>query len=136
VITAVDTNILLDVLAPDPRFGPASATALRWAVGKGSLIACEIVWAEVAARFEHPDDAARAFEQLTVAYSCSEMAEALQAGQAWSDYRRRGGTRQRVIADFLIGAHARARADRLLTRDRGFFRSYFADLTVVDPSAG
>jgi predicted nucleic acid-binding protein len=45
-----------------------------------------------------------------------------------------GGTRERVIADFLIGAHAMAKADRLLTRDRGFYRRYFKDLTVLDPS--
>jgi hypothetical protein len=59
---------------------------------------------------------------------------ALAASVAWRRYRRRGGARTRVIADFLVGAHAAKRADRLLTRDRGFYRSYFKEVSVFDPS--
>ena len=135
MITAVDTSVLLDVLGPDPVFGPRSAQALRDAIAHGSLIACEVVWAEVGGRFAQAAEATDVLERLTVGYSAVDRTQALEAGRAWQAYRARGGARERVVADFLIGAHAGARADRLLTRDRGFFRTYFEDLTVVDPSA-
>jgi len=64
-----------------------------------------------------------------------DRAVALTAGDAWREYRRRGGRRDRVIADFLIGAHAMATADRLLTRDRSYYRLGFRNLKLVDPSA-
>ena len=59
---------------------------------------------------------------------------ATRAGVAWREYRRAGGPRERVIADFLVGAHAVEQADRLLTRDRGFHRLAFAGLVILDPS--
>ena len=135
MITAVDTNVLIDVLRPDPAFGPASAAALRAAIQRGGLIACEVVWAEVGSRFATPSATQDALGRLGVGFSALEEADALVAGAMMAEYRRRGGSRDRVAADFLVGAHARGKADRLLTRDRGFFRSYFADLDIVDPAA-
>jgi len=94
-----------------------------------------VVWAEVAAVFPEIGDADSALSTIGARFSPLSQVAAGHAAQAWRAYRRRGSSRQRVIADFLIGAHAIAQADRLLTRDRGFYRSYFTAATVLDPTS-
>jgi predicted nucleic acid-binding protein len=134
VITAIDTSVLLDLVTGDALFGQRSRAALRECQAEGSLIACDVVWAEVAGAFPDVDMARETLTGLRVSYSAMSVEAALAAGRAWRNYRSRGGSRTRVTSDFLIAAHALDRADRLLTRDRGFSRTYFPDLEILDPS--
>lgn len=62
MITAVDTNVLLDVFGADPTFGHRSATLLKRCLAEGAVHAYEILWAETAtafptlSQFEEPSD--------------------------------------------------------------------------------
>ena len=135
MITAVDTNVLLDVFGADPKFALVSADAMRRCLSEGALVATDVVWAETATVFR---DAARfrdAMSKLPVLFLPMTEEAAVRAAEAWRRYRAGGGPRQRIAADFLIGAHAAVAAERLLTRDRGFYRRYFSRLRIVDPSA-
>jgi predicted nucleic acid-binding protein len=73
--------------------------------------------------------------RLELEFSAVTKESALEAGRLWKEHRRRGCSRSRLVADFLIGAHALHQADRLLTRDRGLYRAYFKRLSVFDPGA-
>jgi len=134
MITAVDSNVLLDFLNHDPQFGTASRDALRFAAGEGRLLACDVVWAEIAGCFPSIAGCRDTLGDLGIEFSPIQPEAAFEAGLAWKAYRARGGLKTRVAADFLIGAHALSQADRLLTRDRGFYRSCFKRLRIVDPS--
>jgi len=134
VITAVDTSVLLDVLTNDPVNGTPSLSALRAAAAIGQLVVCPIVWAELAGSFDDPQLMDRSFAEAHIAFDPFDQACTDLAGAHWRAYRRRGGSRTRLIADFFIGAHAQRRGDRLITRDRGFYRRYFTDLQIIDGS--
>ena len=49
MITAVDTNVILDVVGANPDFGPASLRAIGDAQQLGAVMACDVVWGEVGA---------------------------------------------------------------------------------------
>jgi predicted nucleic acid-binding protein len=136
VKTAVDTTVLLDVLAADPVFGERSREALREAYRRGALVACDVVWSEVRAAFDDDRSFTDALTTLGIQFDAVSPASAVLAGSLWRAQRSRSrADRTRVVPDFLIGAHAMLQADALLTRDRGFYRDYFTELRVVDPTA-
>jgi predicted nucleic acid-binding protein len=136
VITAVDTSVVLDIIGADPEFGPASLRAIGDAQTLGVVMACDIVWGEVGALYPTPQDAADAMDVMDIRFAALDREVAAAAGRVWRTYRDAGRGRHRLLPDFLIGTHAWMRADRFLTRDRGFYRTYFKRLRIVDPSTG
>ena len=132
---AVDSSVLLDVLTDDPRFADASETCLGEALAHNDLVVCDAVVAEVQTLLETRDTAMDTLALLGLRYLPTTEQAAVRAGHMQRRFRDRGGRRERVVADFLIGAHALLQCSGLITRDDSFFRDYFKGLKVIVPKA-
>lgn len=133
---AVDASVLIEVLFEYPT-ADSSELAIRDALQRGPLVVCDVAAAEICAR---GDSAAlmESIKEMGVSYSVIEERTALRAGEMANRYRLRQRTqgvrtRDRVIPDFLIGAHALMQCQALITRDAGFHRDYFKGLKVIEP---
>lgn len=134
MITAIDTNILLDILVPNEQFYEVLADALQEAAGEGSLVISDIVFAELCIHFVTQRECDAFLESNEIRVQALTREAHFLASRAWRTYRQQGGKRTRILADFLIGAQAQKQATRLLSRDRGFYRKLFPSLDLVDPT--
>jgi predicted nucleic acid-binding protein len=134
VITAVDTNVLLDVLRPNPDFLDASLKALVACGSEGRLVVCDIVYAELCVHFPDRKSCDGFLRDRRIGLQAFTRSACDLAARAWKKYREAGGPRERILPDFLVGGHAEARTSRLLSRDRGFYRKYFPRIVLIDPA--
>ena len=146
MITAVDTNIILDLLIPGEPFAPSSKVLLEKHLAAGQLIICEVVFSELAAQFLSQKELNAFLTDTGIRLVHSNDASLYIAGTRWANYavkskkapltcRGCGKTlnsrcpscgmlstrRLHVIADFLIGAHALTHADCIISRDLGVY---------------
>ncbi len=129
--TLIDSSVLLDVLVEGAAHGAESEARLAAAARSGRLLINEIIAAELAPLFDDEDSLWSTLAEADIHLAPYPRAGIYVAGRAFLRYRRRGGTRHRILPDFLIGAHAQASDIPLLTRDRGFYRDYFPRLRLV-----
>jgi predicted nucleic acid-binding protein len=134
VITAVDTNVLIDLLGPTTPFTPSSVAALDESHQRGALIVSPIVVSELASYARVPNELRQALERMHLSLIAFSWIDLHLAGLAYVRFTRQSTRpKTRVLADFLIAAHAVTHADTLLTRDRGYYRTYFPKLVLIEP---
>lgn len=135
--TALDTNVIIALWDKDPALSLAAQTALEAAFSRGGLVAAAPVFAELLAAPGRTESFVDSFLEETGIAVDWDLAEPLwraagRAFQAYAERRRKqrdSGTR-RILADFLIGAHAFTRGYRLLTLDERLYKTAFPGLTV------
>ncbi|GAA4122146.1 type II toxin-antitoxin system VapC family toxin [Aminobacter aganoensis] len=133
ISTLVDTNIFIDVLLPEQLRGGWSARHLEVCFHAGEIAINPIIWSELASPVRDQAGLEGALAWLKPRREQIPWDAAFLAGLAHARYRRSGGTRDRTLPDFLIGAHAQVAGHRLLTRDATRYRSYFPDLDIIAP---
>lgn len=127
----VDTNVLVDVAVRDRVWLEWSRR--RLAEGMGALIINPIIYAEFSLRYESPEEVEYLLPESDFHRENLPWTAAFAAGAAFRKYRRSGGGRDRVLPDFLIGAHAVVRGYSILTRDPKGYRSYFPTVELITP---
>lgn len=131
--TLVDSCVLIDVLADDPKWADWSIDQLDQLGSQAPLVINPLILAEISPRFERAADLESALSVLPLKREPLPWDAAFLAGQAFKAYRSQRGNKTSPLPDFYIGAHALVSGMRLLTRDAGRYASYFPKLTLIAP---
>jgi predicted nucleic acid-binding protein len=132
-VTLVDTNVLLDVFTQDPTWLDWSLTRLEQAAFEGPLVINDVIYAETSTRYPSISDFETALADAGISVLPTPRIALFLAGKAFTQYRRAGGLRTGVLADFFIGAHAAVERLPLLTRDAQRYRHYFPTVALITP---
>lgn len=131
--TLVDTNVLIDLAARDPDWLAWSRMKLMQAWQAGAVIINPVIYSEFSYRYTDLDEVDAILDRDAFRRESLPWTAAFAAAQAFRHYRAAGGGRDRVLPDFLIGAHAAIGGYFLLTRDTARYRTYFPTVELITP---
>ena len=129
----LDANVILDIWDLDPVWHAWSSGQLRRLSILHELAINPIVYAEISARFATPTTLDERLADLELGVLDIPRKAAFLAGKAFVQYRRKGGAKGNVLADFFIGAHAAVMGCPLLTRDTRRYAAFFPTVRLIAP---
>ena len=129
----VDTNVLVDVLEDDPDWADWSVRQLRAQSQVHELLINPVIYAELSLTFDSFQALDDAIEGMGITVKELPRPALFLAGKAFVKYRRGGGSKGNVLADFFIGAHAAVLGCPILTRDARRYRGYFPSVLLIVP---
>ena len=138
MISAIDTNVLVALWDRDDTLNVAAQSALDAAFARGKLVINGAVFAELLAFPRRTESFLNQFLNdtgIAVDWSMDELIWR-SAGKAFQSYakrrrKQRANQPRRILADFLIGAHALEKGHSLLTLDERIYRAAFPKLHIV-----
>ena len=141
--SAVDTNILVALFSGTEVEAETARQVLTEAAGRGAIVICGAVYAELLASPGLSEAELDTFLEETEVVVDWSLAQDIWrvAGRAYLGYAERRRKQKgdpgprRILADFLIGAHALTNTNRLLTLDAQLYRANFGGLELVVPEA-
>lgn len=129
----VDTNVLIDVFERAPPWWDWSSKQLRLQSRMHELAINPVVYAELSPSFNSPAQLDDGLDDMEMSYRDLPRDALFLAGHIHRRYRQVGGSREQILADFIIGAHAMVLGCGILTRDARRYRSYFPRVPLVTP---
>jgi len=131
--TLIDTNVLVDLAVPSSNWHAWSRKRTIEAFDQGPVLINPIIYAEFSLRYRDIDEVDELLPEDAFYRENLPWPTAFAAAAAFRLYRTAGGGRERILPDFLIGAHAAIRGYSLLTRDVKGYRSYFPSVELISP---
>ncbi len=152
---AIDTNILFDILLPDPKFKDSSLELIKKFSKSDRLVISEIVYSELASQFNKKPLLESFLSDVNIFIKTTSKEGLWIAAKVWAHYNNKRNkklqctncgnlqtyyceqcneiikSKQHIIPDFIIGGHATENGNVLITRDRGFYKKYFKNLKII-----
>jgi hypothetical protein len=132
-VLLVDTNVLVDVFQDDSDWADWSLRQLRAQSQVHELAINPVIYAELALNFASVAALDAAVHGLELQFRDLPRPALFLAGKAFVKYRRAGGRKGNVLADFFVGAHAAVMGCGIITRDARRYRNYFPHVVLVVP---
>lgn len=130
----VDTNVLIDVLENDPEWANWSIAQLQAQSMIHKLLINPIIYSELSLTFSSIEELDATLEAMELPMLEMPKTALFLASKAFLQYRQRGGTKNNVLGDFFIGAHAAVSRIPVLTRDTRRYVTYFPTVKLVSPT--